>query len=144
MRNQFKNQIQKQTTTRPILAVFCLILALLLLDSSILTVSASVQDPPITPYYVSTFSAQARLELSGIQAECQATVRANKSMWLNIKMELQKEKSGIYETVKTWTSSKTGVYLQMTESRNINIFCDYRLKVTFTAGSETKVVYQYA
>ena len=46
-------------------------------------------------------------------------------------------------TVETWTSSKTGTYLSMSESRNINILCDYRLKVTFTAGSEKETVYRY-
>ena len=58
-------------------------------------------------------------------------------------MELQKEKSKGYETVETWTSSKTGTVLAMSESRNINVLCNYRLKVTFTAGKETEVVYKY-
>ena len=58
-------------------------------------------------------------------------------------MELQKEKSKSYETVETWTSSKTGTLLAMSESRNINVLCNYRLKVTFTAGKETEVVYKY-
>ena len=31
----------------------------------------------------------------------------------------------------------------MSESRNINLFSDYRLKVTFTAGSETETTYAY-
>lgn len=60
-----------------------------------------------------------------------------------IKMELQKEKSKTYETVETWTNSKTGTVLAMSESRNINVLCKYRLKVTFTAGKETEVVYKY-
>lgn len=145
MRNQTTtNQIQNQTATRPIIAVLCLLLTLLLLGSGTLTAKAAINEPRITPYYANTFSAQARLELSGIQAECQATVKANKPMWLYIQMELQKEKSGIYTTVKTWTNSTSGTILTMTEVRAINILSDYRLKVTFTAGSETKVIYQYA
>lgn len=40
-------------------------------------------------------------------------------------------------------SGKNGVTLAMSESRNINILCDYRLKATFTAGSESTVVYKY-
>ena len=58
-------------------------------------------------------------------------------------MELQKKKTNGYETVETWTSSKNGVSLAMSESRNINILCDYRLKATFTAGNESTVVYKY-
>lgn len=58
-------------------------------------------------------------------------------------MELQKEKSSGYETVETWTDSKTGTYLSMSESRNINVLSNYRLKITFNAGGETQVVYRY-
>ncbi len=64
-------------------------------------------------------------------------------MSLSIKMELQKLKSGEYKTVETWNSSKTGYSIGMEESRLINIFATYRLKVTFTAGSETVVSYAY-
>lgn len=70
-------------------------------------------------------------------------MQSKKSMVLKIKMELQKEKSSGYETVENWTSSKTGTYLSTKESKNINIFYDYRLKVTFTAGSETVTTYKY-
>ena len=58
-------------------------------------------------------------------------------------MELQKKKSGVYETIETWSTSRTGMSLGMDEKRNINILCDYRLKATFTAGSETVISYDY-
>jgi hypothetical protein len=83
------------------------------------------------------------IEISGIKAKCTAKLKSKKSVPLKIKMELQKEKSKTYETVETWTSSKTGTVLAMSESRNINVLCKYRLKVTFTAGKETEVVYKY-
>ena len=59
-------------------------------------------------------------------------------------MELQKSTSSGYENVQTWTSSGYGVYLQMSEKKTINILSDYRLKVTVTAGTESKVAYDYA
>ena len=59
-------------------------------------------------------------------------------------MELQKETSSGYENVQTWTKSGYGVYLQMSEKKTINVFSDYRLKVTVTAGNESKVGYDYA
>lgn len=40
-------------------------------------------------------------------------------------------------------SSKAGRILDMSESRNINALCNYRLKITYTSGSEMKVVYKY-
>ena len=45
-------------------------------------------------------------------------------------MELQKKKSGTYETIKTWSASKTGTYLSVAEKRTINLLSDYRLKTT--------------
>lgn len=121
-----------------------LILVFLMVLSNAFVVNANVNnDNEIRPFYVNILRRDVSLNISGIKAECTASLRANKSMTLKIKMELQKSKSNGYETVETWTSSKTGTYLTMSESRNINIFSDYRLKVTFTAGSETEIVYKY-
>lgn len=142
MRNQTTNQTQKPTTFRPARAVLCLLLALFLLGGAC-TAYAADDPPAITPLAVNISRHSESFEISGIKATCKATLKADKSMKLTIKMELQKLKSGAYETIKTWTGSKTGTTLTMSESRNINIFCDYRLKVTFTAGSETVTVYRY-
>lgn len=83
------------------------------------------------------------LTISGINSTSIATMSASKSMSLSIKMELQKVKSGVYTTIETWSSSKTGTSLAMEETRLINVLATYRLKVTFTAGSETIVRYAY-
>lgn len=115
----------------------------MIIGSSTISSAAISDGPEIVPYYINITSCSVSLNISGIKAECKATVRAKSSMNLKIKMELQKEKSSGYETVKTWTSSNTGILLTMSESRNINILCNYRLKVTFTAGSETQVMYKY-
>jgi len=58
-------------------------------------------------------------------------------------MELQKKKSGTYTTIETWNSSRTGSVLTMSEDRLINVLSEYRLKVTFSAGTETVVAYAY-
>lgn len=83
------------------------------------------------------------ISISGIKETCSASMTAKKSAALKIKMELQKKKTNGYETVQTWTTSRTGVTLAISEARNINILCDYRLKVTFTAGTESTTVYKY-
>lgn len=105
--------------------------------------AADNHDNEVAPLYVNISSHRESIEISGIKAKCSAKLYAKNSVPLKIKMELQKEKSKSYETVETWTSSKTGTLLAMSESRNINVLCNYRLKVTFTAGSETEVVYKY-
>ena len=83
------------------------------------------------------------LEISGINSYSTAKMTVGKSMSLSIKMELQKVKSGVYTTIETWSSSKTGTSLSMEETRLINMLATYRLKVTFTAGSEKIVLYAY-
>ncbi len=99
--------------------------------------------PIVKPMYTTIGTNSAYISISGIKASCNAMLTSKNPTSLKIKMELQKEKSTGYETVETWTSSKNGVSMSLTEFRNINIFCDYRLKVTFTAGSESVIVYDY-
>ena len=83
------------------------------------------------------------ISISGITANCTSSLNTRSSTKLSIKMELQKKKSGTYETIKTWSASKTGTYLSVAEKRAINLLVDYRLKTTFTAGTETRVAYAY-
>jgi len=121
-----------------------ILLSFLMIFSNMLVANATVNyDNEVAPLYVNISSHLEKIEISGIKAICSATLKAKNSVPLKIKMELQKEKSKGYETVETWTSSKTGTVLAMSESRNINVLCNYRLKVTFTAGKETEVVYKY-
>ena len=65
-------------------------------------------------------------------------------MSLSITMELQKLIDGDYSTIKTWSDSKTGVTMGLSESKLINVFSTYRIKVTFNAGGETVTSYDYA
>lgn len=131
-------------TSSRIKQCFLILLSLLTILSSTAICYAEVNyDNEISPYYVNISYRDAILEISGIKADCEAILKSNSSMNLKIVMELQKSKSSGYETVETWTSSKTGTYLAMTESRLINVLSDYRLKITFTAGNETEVVYKY-
>lgn len=97
----------------------------------------------ISPAYTTIDSNSAYIRISGIKAECNANMVSQVTTTLKIKMELQKEKSTGYETVETWSTSRTNNTIYLSASRNINIFSDYRLKVTYTAGSETIVVYAY-
>lgn len=118
---------------------------LMLFGTDMLGFSAETDEfikEPIVSEYVNINKKSSSITISGVSAKCTAILKSKSSCTLKIKMELQKEKSSGYETVKTWTSSKTGTSLSVSESRNINALCDYRLKVTYTAGSET-VTYSY-
>jgi hypothetical protein len=82
------------------------------------------------------------LTIRGLTAECSSKITAQYSTSLHIKMELQKKSGGTYSTVRTWTKSANGVTTTLAGSKIINPLSTYRLKVTFTAGSETSIVYK--
>lgn len=128
--------------------LLCIVLAVVTVFSSALSVSAAVIDdndePGIMPMYTTIGTASCAVSISGITASCRASLSSKTSTSLKIKMELQKKKSSGYSTVETWTGSRTGTTLAVSGSRTINVLSTYRVKVTFTAGSETTVVYDYA
>lgn len=92
-----------------------------------------------SPYYTTINNAIATFNISGLNSTSTAKLTSKRSTSLYIKIELQKEKSTGYQTIETWTKSGTGTYLSLEETRLINVFSDYRIKVTFTAGGETVV-----
>ena len=103
-----------------------------------------VEDETVVMPRFTTISAISTVfSISGINSTSSVSLTAQYSTSLYIKIELQKEKSTGYETIETWTKSGTGTYLGLEETRLINIFSDYRSKVTCTAGSETYTVYDY-
>ncbi len=81
--------------------------------------------------------------ISGLNSTSTVSLSAQYSTSLYIKIEFQKEESTGYKTLETWEKSGTGTYLNLEKDRLINIFADYRIKVTCTAGGETHVKYDY-
>lgn len=81
--------------------------------------------------------------ISGINSTSSVSITSKYETSLYIKIELQKEKSTGYETIETWEKSGTGTVLALEEKRLINVFADYRIKVTARADSETFTTYDY-
>ena len=100
-------------------------------------------DTEIVYRYSTIGSTSTTLTISGITASCGASLSAKYSTSLYIKMELQKYNGNAYSTIKTWTKSYNGTGTAISGSKTINPSNSYRLKVTFTAGSETIVRYKY-
>ena len=125
--------------------MICFAMCLLVCGSmTVIAVNMNSADAGIVnPIYTNISVKSCALDISGINSTSSATLHASKSMSLKIKMELQKKKSGTYQTIETWNVSKTGTFLTAEKERLINVLADYRLKVTFTAGSETVVSYAY-
>ena len=97
----------------------------------------------VTPRFSTIQSVSTSFTISGLNSTSSVMLIAKTSTSLYIKIELQKEKSTGYETLETWTKSGTGTSMILEETRLINVFSDYRIKVTCTAGSETHVTYDY-
>lgn len=132
----------KSVRSKPAKILICLLMMISVLSPSMAV--AAADESEIQPMAVVIDSFTVGLTISGITATCEASVSADYRTNLRITMELQKSTSSGYENVQTWTSSGYGVYLQMSEKKTINILSDYRLKVTVTAGTESKVAYDYA
>ncbi len=122
-----------------------ILLSLLMVFSCNICASAAEDDGDygIQPMYTTIATNSAYILISGIKAHCNASVTVKAPTSLKTTLELQKEKSNGYETIKTWSKTDYGTGMSYTETRNINIFSHYRLKATITAGSETVVVYAY-
>lgn len=114
---------------------------------SIFAINASAveveEENQIMPRWSTIGTITTTFVISGLNSTSTVTLTSQYSTSLYIKIELQKEKSSGYETLETWTKSGTGTVISLEEKRLINVFSDYRIKVTCTAGNETQIVYDY-
>ncbi len=101
------------------------------------------EDYGVMPCWSTIKTITTDFSISGINSTSRVLLTSQVSTSLKITVNLQKLKSGTYETIETWTESGTGKALELEESRLINVFSDYRIKVTCKAGSETTTIYDY-
>ncbi len=100
---------------------------IMMLNFNICAIAATIDkkdDSGLQPMYTTIETNSVYISISGIKATCNATLTSQVPTSLNIKMELQKEKSNGYETIETWTKSKNGASMSFTETRNIVKFKD--------------------
>ena len=121
-----------------------LILTMLFSSFAIMSSAAVVDDDyGVMPCFTTISSVSTSFTISGLNSTSSVALVAKTSTSLYIIIELQKEKSSGYETIETWTKSGTGKSLLLEETRLINVFSNYRIKVTCTAGSESHIKYDY-
>lgn len=121
-----------------------LILTILVSSFTIMSFASVTEDENvIMPRFTTIQSVTTSFSISGLNSTSSVVLASKVSTSLYIKIELQKEKSSGYETIETWTKSGTGYTLLLEETRLINVFSNYRIKVTCTAGGETHVKYDY-
>ena len=131
------------TKSLKLLSTFVLILSLMFSVFSICAFAEADEEVAATPRFTTISSIATSFTISGLNSTSSVSLNAKTSTSLSIKIELQKEKSSGYETIETWTKSGTGTYLGLEKTRLINVFSEYRIKVTCTAGGETHVTYDY-
>ena len=130
-------------TIKKTVSIF-LILTMLFSSFAIMSSAATVDDDyGVMPCFTTIDAVATSFTISGLNSTSSVLLTSKVSTSLYIKIELQKEKSSGYETIETWTKSGTGTSIILEETRLINIFSDYRIKVTCKAGSETHTTYDY-
>ena len=121
-----------------------LILTMLFSTFAINSSAALVEEEyPLMPCWSVINSVGTSFSISGLVATASVSLSSQYSTSLYIKIEFQKEESTGYKTLETWEKSGTGVVIALEETRLVNIFADYRIKVTCTAGGETHVKFDY-
>lgn len=123
-----------------IVLILTMLLSIFALNSSAAVVE---NDYEIMPCFTTIDAVATSFTISGLNSTSFVALTSQYSTSLYIKIEFQKEESTGYKTLETWTKSGTGTYLALEETRLINIFADYRIKVTCTAGSETYTKFDY-
>lgn len=124
--------------------ILCLVMIFSVFSVSLITNAAEGEpENVIMPRYSTIAGYGVDFQVSGFTATAAANLSSQVSTNLKIVIYLQKETSSGYETVETWTKTGTGYGIALEKSATANIFLNYRIKVTMTAGSETITVYRY-
>ena len=123
-----------------VVLILTMLLSVFALNSSAAIIE---NDYEVMPCFTTISAVSTSFTISGINSTSSVILTSQYSTSLYIKIEFQKEESTGYKTLETWTKSGTGRTLVLEETRLINIFADYRIKVTCTAGSETYTVFDY-
>lgn len=125
--------------------LLCLVMMFSIFSVSFASNAAETEsENTIMPRYSTIAGYGVGFDVSGFTATATANVTSQVSTSLKIVIYLQKETSDGYETVETWTKTKVSGYsLALEETATANIFCNYRIKVVMTAGSETITVFRY-
>lgn len=125
--------------------VLSLVLVLTMLFSLFVIPSSAVEEEEnsVMPCFTVIDSVITSFTISGLVATASVSLISTIDSTLYISIELQKEKSTGYETIEEWTTFDNGYVAQLEESRLINAFADYRIKVTCIAANEQFVTYDY-
>lgn len=135
----------KNILRKSISIMLCLVMMFSVFSVSFISNAADAEsESTIMPRYSTIAGYGVGFDVSGFTATATANLTSQVKTSLKIVIYLQKETSDGYETVETWTTSKSSGYsIALDGTSTINIFLNYRIKVVMTAGPETITVFRY-
>lgn len=134
----------KRLLKKSVSLLLCLAVMFSACSVSFIFYAAEAEDNyEVMPLYTTIEGYVVDFNVSGLTAIAAASLSSQVSTTLKITIYLQKETSNGYETIETWTATRTGAALALEESKIINPFNNYRIKVNFVAGSESINVFRY-
>ena len=125
------------------LVLVCVMLFSALAMNSFATDVEEESENQIMPRFSIISSVSTSFTISGINSTSSVLLTAKHEAALHIKIEFQKKESTGYKTLETWRTSGIDTMIALEETRLINIFADYRIKVTCTADTETHTTFDY-
>ena len=100
-------------------------------------------DYGIMPCWTAINSIGTSFTISGIVSTSSVVLTSQFDTTLYIKIELQKLESTGYETIETWTTFGNGTVVGLEKTILLNVFEDYRIRVTCIAANEQHITYDY-
>ena len=123
---------------------FILIIIMLFSVLAINSSAESVEDEyAVMPCWSIISTVSTSFTISGINSTSTVLLTSQFKTDLYITIEFQKEESTGYKTLETWTKYAFDTQLLLEETRLVNIFADYRIKVTCVAGNEQHITFDY-
>ena len=114
---------------------------------SVLAINSSAEtmedEYPVMPCWSIISTVSTSFTISGINSTSTVLLTSQFKTDLYITIEFQKEESTGYKTLETWTKYAFDTFLLLEETRLVNIFADYRIKVTCVAGNEQHITFDY-
>ena len=107
------------------------------------TAKADENEYEIMPCFTTIVTEKYAIDISGLTAYVFASVIPAYKTSLQITLVLQKYKNGGWYADQTWVGTAYNDYLYLDGKKTINIFAEYRLKVTFKADQETSTRIMY-
>ena len=107
------------------------------------TIKAEENEYEVMPCFTTIMTEKYAITISGLKAVVSGSLVPKYTTSLQITLVLQKYTNGGWYADQTWVGTAYDDYLYLEGKKTINIFAEYRLKVTFKADQETSTRIMY-